>query len=33
MAEKLTTYEPATALVNDEEIAFFVADAQETRRK
>jgi hypothetical protein len=30
MAEKLTTYDPATALVNAEEIAFFVADAQET---
>lgn len=30
MAEKLTTYDPAVALVNDEEIAFFMADALET---
>ena len=30
MAEKLTTYDPAEALVNDEEIAFFMADAFET---
>ena len=30
MPEKLTTYDPAEALVNDEEIAFFVADAFET---
>jgi probable addiction module antidote protein len=30
MNEKLTTYDPAVALVNDEEIAFFVADALET---
>lgn len=28
--EKLTTYDPAAALVNDEEIAFFMADASET---
>jgi probable addiction module antidote protein len=27
---KLTTYDPAVALVNDEEIAFFMADALET---
>ena len=30
MAEKLTTYDPAAALVDDEEIAFFMADAFET---
>ena len=30
MPEKLTTYHPAAALVNDEEIAFFMADAFET---
>ena len=30
MAEKLTTYDPATALVDDEEIAVFMADAFET---
>ena len=30
MTEKLTTYDPAAALVNDEEIAFFMADALET---
>ena len=30
MAEKLTTYDPAAALVDDEEIAFFIADAFET---
>lgn len=30
MAEKLTTYDPADALVDDEEIAFFMADAFET---
>jgi len=30
VAEKLTTYDPAVALVNDEEIAFFMADALET---
>src|SRR5690606_1054111 len=30
MTEKLTTYDPATALVGDEEIAFFMADAFET---
>ena len=30
MTEKLTTYDPALALVDDEEIAFFMADALET---
>jgi probable addiction module antidote protein len=30
MAEKLTDYDPAAALVSDEEIAFFMADAFET---
>lgn len=30
MEEKLTTYDPATALVSDEEIAFFMADALQT---
>ena len=30
MTEKLTTYDPARALVDDEEIAFFMADAFET---
>ncbi|WGL96658.1 addiction module antidote protein [Arsenophonus nasoniae] len=30
MIKKLTTYDPAEALVNDEEIAFFMADALET---
>lgn len=30
MTEKLTTYDPAGALVDDEEIAFFMADAFET---
>jgi len=30
MAEKQTTYDPAAALVNDEEIGFFMADALET---
>ncbi|MDN3987201.1 addiction module antidote protein [Zwartia vadi] len=30
MTEKLTTYDPAFALVDDEEIAFFMADAFET---
>lgn len=30
MTEKLTTYDPACALVNDEEIEFFLADALET---
>jgi probable addiction module antidote protein len=30
MPEKLTTYDPATALVNDSEIAAFLADALET---
>ncbi len=30
MTEKLTTYDPVAALVDDEEIAFFMADAFET---
>jgi len=30
MAEKLTDYDPAAALVDDEEIAAFLADALET---
>ena len=30
MAEKLTTYDPAVALADDEEIAAFMADALET---
>jgi probable addiction module antidote protein len=30
MPEKLTAYDPAAALVNDEEIAFFMVDAFET---
>jgi probable addiction module antidote protein len=30
MTEKLTRYDPAAALVNDEEIAAFLADALET---
>ena len=30
MTEKLTAYDAAAALVNDEEIAFFMADALET---
>jgi probable addiction module antidote protein len=30
MTKKLTTYDPAAALVSDEEIAFFMADAFET---
>lgn len=30
MTEKLTTYDPAAALVDEEEIAFFMADAVET---
>jgi probable addiction module antidote protein len=30
MTEKLTIYDPATALVDEEEIAFFMADALET---
>jgi probable addiction module antidote protein len=30
MAEKLTTYDPTTALVDDEEMAVFMADAFET---
>lgn len=29
-AKKLSSYDPADALVNDEEIAFFMADALET---
>lgn len=29
-AEKLTTYDPAAALVNDREIAFFLSEALET---
>ena len=29
MAEKLTTYDPAAALVDDEEIATFMANAFE----
>lgn len=29
MTEKLTTYDPAAALVNDEEIAFFLGEALE----
>jgi DNA-binding phage protein len=29
MTEKLTTYDPANALVDDEEIAFFMAEALE----
>ncbi|MGA0588063.1 hypothetical protein ACO2Q2_13180 [Dyella sp. KRB-257] len=29
MAEKLTAYDPALALVNDEELAVFMADAFE----
>jgi DNA-binding phage protein len=28
--EVLTTYDPAVALINDEEIAFFIADALRT---
>ena len=30
MTEKLTSYDPAAALVDDEEIAFFMAEAFET---
>ena len=30
MTEKLTDFDPAAALVNDAEIAFFMADAFET---
>ena len=30
MNEKLTTYDPAVALVYNEEITFFMADASET---
>jgi len=30
MADKLTLYDPAAALTDDEEIAFFMADAFET---
>ncbi len=30
MTKQLTTYDPATALVDQEEIAFFMADAFET---
>lgn len=30
MTDKLTTYDPAASLVNDEEAAFFMADALET---
>ena len=30
MAEKLTNYDPATALVDDDEIAFFMSDALAT---
>jgi probable addiction module antidote protein len=30
MTEKLTTYDPAVALVDDTEIAFFMAEALET---
>ena len=30
MTEKLTTYDPAEALVDNEEIAFFMADALAT---
>lgn len=30
MANNLTTYDPAAALVNDEEMAVFMADALET---
>ena len=30
MTEKLTTYDPAAALIDDEEIAAFMADAVET---
>ena len=30
MTEKLATYDPPAALVDDQEIAFFMADAVET---
>ncbi len=30
MVEKLTNYDPATALVDDDEIAFFMSDALAT---
>ena len=30
MAEKLTAYDPAAALVDDDEVAAFLADALET---
>ena len=30
MKEKLTTYDPAAALISDEEAAYFMADALET---
>ncbi len=30
MIEQLTTYDPVAALVDDEEIAFFMADTFET---
>ncbi len=30
MDDKLTFYDPAAALVNEEEIAFFIRDALET---
>lgn len=30
MAEKLTTYDPAAALVDDEEVAVFMANARST---
>ena len=30
MAKKLTTYDPATALVDDNEIAFFMSNALAT---
>lgn len=30
MTDKLTNYDPANALVDEEEIAFFIADAFET---
>ena len=30
ITEKLTIYDPAAALINDEEIAFYMADALET---
>jgi DNA-binding phage protein len=30
LREVLSTYDPAAALINDEEIAFFIADALQT---